>query len=236
MKEQREEIRRSEAQVEGEIKVKINGHADCKMCEKDPYRLERPKQRVTVRDVLNVIVKESHKLEPPRQKMNVSVVSKLNTEEPHKPERPKQRMNAAVASKLSTKERRRLERSKQRVNADVVMKLNFKEPLWLEKLKQNLSVSVVSKLNFGESHGQEKPMKDEEHRTRLAEERNIRRVPQQRRSSDLSLAAFHYNSEIRDSESSKISVGEMDETCDFCAAKKFAGEAPGMCCKNGSVR
>ena len=57
---------------------------------------------------------------------------------------------------------------------------------------------------------------------------------------DLERAGFCYDPEYfvenKLAEHPVWDIGKMDQICTYCDAKKFPGEKPGMCCKNGKVK
>ncbi|XP_014774554.1 uncharacterized protein LOC106872177 [Octopus bimaculoides] len=50
------------------------------------------------------------------------------------------------------------------------------------------------------------------------------------------LRAFNYEPNFHYSSRADINIGEMCSNCQFCNAKMWAAEPPGMCCLNGKVR
>lgn len=56
------------------------------------------------------------------------------------------------------------------------------------------------------------------------------------RNTELSLAAFRYNSSFDYSHHAKVIIGNMNKGCGHCGALKFKNETPGMCCSNGKVK
>ena len=49
-------------------------------------------------------------------------------------------------------------------------------------------------------------------------------------------AAFAYEASINYSSFPEMSIGEMNNVCQYCLAKKWKGEAPGMCCTGGKIK
>lgn len=44
--------------------------------------------------------------------------------------------------------------------------------------------------------------------------------------------AFHYDPTLEYHKHKHVIIGEMDQVCQLCSAKKFSRESPGMCCMN----
>jgi len=49
-------------------------------------------------------------------------------------------------------------------------------------------------------------------------------------------AGFNYDPAYDYANHPNMIIGNMDKVCRFCGAKKWAGEAPGLCCSGGKVR
>ena len=52
---------------------------------------------------------------------------------------------------------------------------------------------------------------------------------------NLEREAFQYDSTKEYNQHENVVIGKMDSVCNFCGAKKFKNETPGMCCLNGKV-
>lgn len=64
---------------------------------------------------------------------------------------------------------------------------------------------------------------------------SLRSASRNTSSVDLNRAAFLYDCTINYSSHPFICIGLMDVVCEHCAALKFAGETPGLCCLNGII-
>ncbi len=49
-------------------------------------------------------------------------------------------------------------------------------------------------------------------------------------------AAFAYDSSLAYADCPDVCIGGMTQTCPYCAAKKWKGETPGLCCSGGKVK
>jgi hypothetical protein len=70
----------------------------------------------------------------------------------------------------------------------------------------------------------------ENDRTRHAQNRH------RRGQAGLNLEVFQYDPSYDYGLYPKVTIGKMDKVCEFCRAKKFRTEPPGMCCSNGKVK
>ena len=73
------------------------------------------------------------------------------------------------------------------------------------------------------------------------QEDNRRRSTSRRRAAPASFfreprAAFSYDCTKAYGTDSVVCIGELTVECQFCHAKKFKGETPGMCCSGGKVK
>lgn len=64
--------------------------------------------------------------------------------------------------------------------------------------------------------------------------REVREV--RKRDYNLEGEAFHYDLTQEYNKLQQVIIGKMDQVCQFCDAKKFSRETPGMCCMKGKVR
>lgn len=87
------------------------------------------------------------------------------------------------------------------------------------------------RLNRRKESDKQRRLRNEQCRERM---NNIRE--RRRRSFILENEAFHYDPTKEYCQHLNVVIGKMDNTCKFCGAKKFKGETPSMCCKNGKVK
>lgn len=53
---------------------------------------------------------------------------------------------------------------------------------------------------------------------------------------ELYMAAFDYDSDANYRQHNLVQIGQMDQVCAFCRAKKFPNETAGICCAGGKVK
>ncbi|GBP95050.1 hypothetical protein EVAR_71363_1 [Eumeta japonica] len=53
---------------------------------------------------------------------------------------------------------------------------------------------------------------------------------------NLTKEAFHYEPTKKYYDHKYVVIGKMNNICQFCHAKKFSKETPGLCCMNGKIR
>ncbi|KAL0860211.1 hypothetical protein ABMA27_010518 [Loxostege sticticalis] len=78
---------------------------------------------------------------------------------------------------------------------------------------------------------------EEEHEARLQNQRtrmsNLRRKRSEERTAN---KTFHYEPTKKYYNHKNVVIGKMNNGCQFCHAKKFSNETPGLCCMSGKIR
>ncbi|XP_062817668.1 uncharacterized protein LOC134293583 [Anolis carolinensis] len=75
----------------------------------------------------------------------------------------------------------------------------------------------------------------EQHNARLQEIRDKVTTTRKGNHSNLLLEGFHYNPHKDYDQYPNVIIGQMNQICRYCHAKKFKMEPPGLCCKSGKV-
>nr|XP_016854857.1 PREDICTED: uncharacterized protein LOC107983913 [Anolis carolinensis] len=75
----------------------------------------------------------------------------------------------------------------------------------------------------------------EQHNARLQAIREKITATRKGKHSNFLLEGFHYDPHKDYDQYSNVIIGQMDQICSYCHAKKFKMEPPGLCCKSGKV-
>ena len=106
-------------------------------------------------------------------------------------------------------------------------------------LSQNSRQAIRHRNNVNQSTAEELELARERRRVSMARLRASRRQEQRDllpETANLNRAAFLYDCTIDYGSHPFVCIGPMHIVCEHCAALKFSGETPGLCCLNGKVK
>jgi len=114
-------------------------------------------------------------------------------------------------------------------------------------LSQNSRQAIRLRNSVNQSTAEELEIARERRRVSMAQLRASRRQEQRdllpetayvsdQQTVNLNRAAFLYDCTIDYGSHPFVCIGLMDIVCEHCAALKFSGETPGLCCLNGKVK
>ena len=118
--------------------------------------------------------------------------------------------------------------TRQHTNCTQMARARAAESTQRRKSRQHTNSTQMTVSRAAECSMQQRTTRKQTNCSQMARARSLPWV-------DKKKAAFNYDSTIDYAADTSVAIGAMSFRCDHCAALKWKGESPGMCCNNGRV-